>query len=322
MSGAEGPATRRFARLVASPKVRRLSPARLGIAALVSAGLLVLLVLLFSNGLESARAWLHRQPQYRVPFRAIRLDPPPPPWLRGGAPVFLDRIREAASRDSDSFSVLELSPRELKRIFGLDCWVEKVVRVEVSYPNQVEVRLAYRTPVAVPRFSPSLGFLLDRQGSILPAKDVDQEVLEPLIPIDGLDPPVDPHAGEVWKTGDAARGQLHEDGRAVKAAILADFLRAARHDATHSTGTPQILCIFAMKEEEFFVKCGEDIWVHWNHAPGDEEPGHATAKTKWSLLGEWFQKHEARALPRGHFLDFSKNEIVERVGRNDRADRS
>src|SRR5262245_9045435 len=43
---------------------------------------------LFYLSARAARSWLAAQPAYQVPFRAIELEPPPPPWYRGGASGF------------------------------------------------------------------------------------------------------------------------------------------------------------------------------------------------------------------------------------------
>src|SRR5262249_29680351 len=163
---------------------------------------------------------------------------------------------------------LDLPPKELKRVFELDCWVQNVVRVEVTHPSQVTVRLEYREPVAVPRTAPDLGFLLDRRGVFLPAREIDQELLDyPLIPIENLHPPFDPEPGKFWKTGDPARGPVQKDARAVRAASLAAFLRDARQKDAQAAGLPQIVSIYSMKESGLFIRFGEDIWVYWNQAP-------------------------------------------------------
>src|SRR5690348_18368455 len=46
--------------------------------------------------IRAAVAWLGEQPAYQIPFREIQLDPPPPPWYRGGREAFLEHVRHRA----------------------------------------------------------------------------------------------------------------------------------------------------------------------------------------------------------------------------------
>ena len=63
--GAATEATRRFARFVAAPRVRRLVLTRIGLAGFAAILTLAALGVL----LELATSWLKRQPDYRLAFR-------------------------------------------------------------------------------------------------------------------------------------------------------------------------------------------------------------------------------------------------------------
>src|SRR4051812_17098988 len=92
ISPPEGTHTRRFPRLLAPPLDRRPGHGRLALAGL--ALLLALAVVGFGVariGLLT-RGYVDAGPAYRLSYRGITLDPPPPPWLRGGSEAFLERI--------------------------------------------------------------------------------------------------------------------------------------------------------------------------------------------------------------------------------------
>src|SRR4051812_31740807 len=97
--------TRRFARFVPAPNVRRLALSRIGLAIGASAGILGLVVLVMSQGIHSAAGWLHRQPLYAL--ESITLDPPPPAWFRGGEGRFVARVGLGEAR-AQTGSVLDL----------------------------------------------------------------------------------------------------------------------------------------------------------------------------------------------------------------------
>lgn len=311
MSMGEGPATRRFARFVASPKVHRLAPTRLVLAILAASAGFLLLGLLISSFANSAQRWLNHQPQHQLAFREIELVPPPPPWYQGDTPVFLDRVREAAALKADSFPVLEVPPQELKRVFGLYCWVERVLRVEKRYPNRVIISLEYRKPVAIPESAS--GLLLDGNGVFLPVKDVERAALPTPIPIRASGKPYNPRPGEKWKQGDPEKGPVETKELAVKAARLAAFLQTARTAIKPDRSAPSVLLIHAKEEGGLWV-LWEKTWVHWHHAPGDEETGEPGADAKWTALGEWFGQHGAREVAFPEYLAFTRAGIEVRKG--------
>lgn len=315
MSTADGAATRRFARFVSSPQAQRFAPARL-LGAVVAASLTFLVLgLLISSVAGSARRWLEHRPQYQLPFREIELDPPPPPWYLGDRSIFLDRVHEAAALKADAFPVLEVAPEELKRVFGLYGWVERVVRVEKRYPNRVIVSLEYRKPEAIA--DKVKGFLLDRNGVFLPANEVDPAALAPPIPIVGLGEPHNPRAGESWKTGDPARGPLEANLRAARACKLAAFLQTLRSATKSEQKAPALLAIHVPGDGGFWV-LWEKTWIQWGPAPGDENAGERAADAKWTAIREWSQQHSLDEVLHPKYLAFTKTGIeVKRGGPRD-----
>jgi hypothetical protein len=223
-------------------------------------------------------------------------------------------VREASSLGSDTLSTLDLHPSELKRQFGLYCWVDKVLRVEQGYPNRAVVRLRYREPVAVPRHSALTSFLLDRAGVLLPMRDIDLEAVGGLIPIEGLDAPNSPHAGELLKTGDPTKGSVEPDRKAARGANLAAFLRAARESGSSADVTPAVDFIYVGRADGLYVKFVSTVWVFWNEAPGEEPPGRLTAEVKWAVLRDWFRRNGAKNLRDDDYLEFWRTGVVRRRG--------
>jgi hypothetical protein len=307
---AGGPAARRFARLVAAPSVRRLAPSRLALALLGMSAGFVVLALIFSNGLRSARHWLHGRPEYQARFSAIELDPAPPAWFAGGAAGFLERAREVVAPHRESFSVLDVPAQDLKRGFGLYCWVERVNRIAASHPNRLRVQLEYRTPVAVPYGFP--GVVLDRHGVVLPAKDVEPAYLERLIPIKIPKPTQEnaPPPGEVWKRVVEPGGRPRVDEGVVRAAALADFVLDARRT---ETGVP-VKCI-SIDGNRLWLMCTPEVWVRWCESAENGKSGRSEDSAKWAMLREWFQTRGARQVVDPDYLEVSKDGVVLKHGK-------
>ncbi|HMB02555.1 MAG TPA: hypothetical protein VKP69_02310, partial [Isosphaeraceae bacterium] len=307
-------APRRFARFVAVPRVRRLALTRIGLAGLAAVLTLAALVVL----LELATSWLKRQPDYRLAFREITLDPPPPSWYRGGAAAFLDRVRDG-DPSKQAVSVLGIDLEELQRGFRLYCWVERVVRVERSYPNRLVVHLEYRKPVAVARGKVVPGRakvepdrVIDKDGVILPKGDIDEEAVNRLISVVDLDPPFDPRPGRVWKSGDSSRGQERGDERVLAAAKLADFLETAQEREKTLPPALQLIAIHPIDKHTLFVQNGPSTIVLWGEAPGSEYPGQLSAEDKWAKLRDWVRANPNLQVESPYFLylRFTKGEFI------------
>jgi hypothetical protein len=283
--GTASEGTRGFARLVATPRARRRALTRLGLAALALGLTLAAVVTL----MDLAARWLRQQRDYLLPFREITLDPPPPPWYRGGARAFLDRVRKDDPA-KETISVLGVDFEELTRDFRLYCWVEKVLRVERGYPNRLVVHLRYRIPVAIGQESSGSFWVIDKDGVILPHQDVDEKLVDRLIQIVNLDPPFDPRPGQVWKSEKGASRPAEGDEHVLAAARLADFLKAMT-EREKPLSRPELLQFLHIQDHTLFVQYGPSTIVRWGEAPGAEAPGQLSATEKWTMLREWVEAH-------------------------------
>jgi hypothetical protein len=313
---------RRFARFVASPTERRLVLGRLALAVFAS-----VLGLLAAGGVgtvlwERMVDWLHSRPQYQTTFGAIRLEPPPPPWFRGGSRVFLDRVGRTAQRPDGPFSALDVSLPDLAREFLHYCWVKRVVKVERHPPNQLIVRLEYYVPVAWWSASTRRTdrVLVDEDGVILPDEDVEEDPSEPLIQLIGLDPPSEPRPGRLWKTSDDSESPGKANGRVLAAAKLAAYLRSAlRREPKPIPAALRPVAIQVIGEGDrsfVFVENAEKTMIYWAEPPTLETPGNRTAGQRWADLKDWVRRHpDDPPIQKPFYLDFSKDGVVVKRGR-------
>ncbi len=273
----------------------------LGIALIVAYGLA-----------QAAIGWLGDRPTYRLPFDQITLEPPPPSYIKLGRTGLLRQIREKAQAP-ESLSILNLDPADLAKWFALHSpWVEEVVRIERSYPNQLVVHLRYREPVAlVPLPFPARraeaqparsGIFLDRHAVVLPNLEIATEAARPLLQIEGLSGPLRTKEGVCvvpTGTGEAEHWP-------IAACRLAAFLKArmTEEESLAPGNRPDVIYV---KEHvgEFWVRTESRFWVLWGEAPGEEHAGRPKASEKWKQLLSWFVRsgHE----PRGEYdyLEFS-----------------
>jgi hypothetical protein len=314
---------RRFARFVTLPTERRLVLGRLAMALLAGTLGLVAVGGAGTIAWERMVRWLHGRPQYQTTFREIKLDPPPPSWFRGGAAVFLDRVRTTAQRPDEPFSALDLDLADLIREFRYYCWVKRVVKVERLPPNRIIVRLEYRSPVAwsAPLSKSNARLLLDEYGVMLPAEDVDEDRPGRLIQVIGLDPPFEPGPGLVWKKRDASQALGKADERVLATVKLAVFLRSKLEQEPTPVPPalrPVAIWVTTKQEKSFvFVQNAENTMILWAGKPGLETPGPQAADRRWGDLRDWFRFHSDHPpiqLP--SYLDFSKDGVVIREGRS------
>jgi hypothetical protein len=253
----------------------------------------------------AAVEWLGDQPAYEVPFRSIVLDPPPPPWYRGGSAEFLESVRRRA-RMPEKVPVLKLKPDELKQIFARSPWTEEVVRIGYP-PRGVSIALRYRRPVAVVVTADLKKYLVDGSAVILPPEELDVDLdrfakeqglarirgkglIEPAITEPGI--PWQPRAGVT----DLAPGNDLIPSAARLASFLVDKTRAIRRAGEQ---TLDITDINPMDRagRGLFIWDAESTCILWGQPPGEEEPASLTAEEKWAKLREWSRKEKARRIP-------------------------
>jgi len=286
-----GPLPRRFARLVPPPSGRRFPTDRLalaGLGGLVAAALLWVAVPTLARW---AVAYVRDHPTYRLTYRDITLDPPPPPWFRGGSAAFLDHVFGGPG-GGRSFSTLDTDLKRLGLAFRRDPWVVETLGAEVVGPNRVVVRLKYREPVAYVGDRPeSAEFLVDADAALLPPEGVSVEAARPLVRLYRFDPPAEPRWGEAWNRTDPGTGLATPEPRARAAARLAAFLRARILRDAKDDPAWRTVMIHRWLNRGTAVQVGDNLMFRW------QEPGNVPASqqlsddARWNLVRDWVRRH-------------------------------
>jgi hypothetical protein len=295
--------------------VRPVASGRVTLVLLAAVLLVVVSIYLGARVFRSAVDWLTDQAPYQVPFEKIQLIAAPPEWYRGGSSAFLKSVRRLAEPPA-TLPVLKLDPRTVKMAFLRNPWVEQVVRVSFP-PHGLSVELHYRKPVALVRTPASEEYLLDAKATILPLEDVDLDRLTRLrriITISGsnLVAPEDPHPGATWKPKGGIADVSPGNDRIAAAAKLASFL-LEKTRSLDSARFPalEIRRIFPTDPQNrgLFVWNGEETWILWGEAPGEEGRERPTAEDKWTALRHWScsQGPESRRIPPREYWEFSKD---------------
>ena len=272
--------------------------------------------------IRAAVAWLGDQPAYQLPFRDIQVDPPPPPWYRGGREAFLEDVRRRAKMP-ERFPLLGMTPDELKRVFKCSPWAEEV-RGIVYRPLGVTVRLAYRRPVALVEIPPNEKYLIDESAVILPRDVVDEDIerfakqhLMIKIKGKGLASPLLSEPGIEWKPRPGITDLAPGNGRIKSAAKLAGFLREKLRSLDRTTSPAlNFLYINPMDDETecerglFLWNDDEQIYVLWGDAPGEEKDKELSAEEKWARICAWGQSAKRRTLPDGYFWKIDRSGLV------------
>ena len=326
--------TRRFPRLLAPPAARRLSPTRL---ALTAVGILSLFISFSYLGyLAWARSigWLHQQPAYSVEFGEIVLDPPPPPWFRGGAEAFLKRLSREANHER--FSTLDVDLEKLRLKFQGDPLVGRVKKVELAGPRRIVVSLLYREPVAIPVFDAKVReeVAIDEEGALIALADVELDGRSPpllhgdttpFIWFKGLDPPFRQEMGKAWmKAADpsSAAGKASVavvDLRAAEAGELARFIRRKLIEDREIRKSVEHFVIHFFGRDEIFLQCGRlesAPMIRWRLPQGLPYSKSFTAKMtpaeKWEQVRAWLAKHPIKADGPSLDLVFSAKGLIPR----------
>ena len=269
----------------------RLDLRKVATVAMLALSLAAVLFYAGRHAIDSARAWLHAQPRYRLAFDRIELPEPPPDCFRGGTAAFLERVRRNA-KEPETLGLLDVDPERLRNAFKSFPWVREVGAIERP-PGGLVVHLSYRRPVATVAVAAAAQFVLDREGCILPIEDVDTAKMGRWIWIVGREltaPPRD-REGTIWKTAasDSPHGEALDRG-VVQAARLAGFFldpaREAEAESNPALRVRSITVTDAKLNFSLFVVTVPGVQIHWGRGPGDEAPGEPTAEGKWALLAE------------------------------------
>jgi hypothetical protein len=281
----------------------------------------ILAAYLGSLGIRFAVAWLGAQSAYQIPFRDIRLDPPPPTWYRGGTEAFLQDVRRRKGMP-ETVSLLRLEEDQLRVAFKCCPWTEDVGTITYR-PLGVTVQLDYHRPAALVEASSGRKYLvasLDGSAIILPQDDlaVDVETLVKqldLVRINGdhLADPHDPQPGLPWKPR-AGLADLHPgNSRIGDAARLAAFLvkkmgtlDLAREPHLHF----QYVNPMDPKGRGLFLYNIEGTIILWGAAPGREDLSGLDAEEKWSILAGWSRSGNVRSLPPGDYWAIQSGGLI------------
>jgi hypothetical protein len=266
---------------------------------------------------QALRSWLHAQTSFKVEFSAIELDPPPPPWIKSGRVGLLERVR-SQSGQPETFSLLDLDMEELKRAFALHSpWVKRVTRIERSPAggkrSAVRVSLDYREPVAAaqPLAKNLRPIVVDEDGAVLPAEDLDLAAAGRLIVILALAP------DRYWGGPDASEELLEPDPRVLRAARLAGFLKRHQNRKSALTGALPAWSIVAIDPTYLpglVAQTHDSTQVVWGEPPGAEDPGSPTAEQKWNFLSDWYERGSPPQVKWPDFLVFTRRGVQVRRG--------
>ncbi len=191
-------------------------------------------------------------------------------------------IVQAVYRDTAMQGVSLLDRQATTKIasaFSMHPWVRKVISVRKLPGGEIDVRLQYRTPVAMVHvYKPnqeddrSYFFPVDGDGILLPTSEfTTSETLEYLyIEVPG-----------VYTTNPV--GSTFGDGRVEAAASLAEYLSPFRDEIGIRSigvyGDPR-----QMEIPQLELVTPNDARIFWGSPPGVEQPGEATAKMKLKRL--------------------------------------
>jgi len=312
-SGFEPRPSRRFARLVGSPAVRKLSPRRLAWALLGSLGLLALVVVGGIRGVRGLTHWVAEQPENWIDFADIELQPGAPAFILSKSAGFLEKVKGEA-RLPDRLPILEIDPKELHTALRRNPWVEHVVKVEVMR-HRLIASLIYRKPVAVVSVAKHPLVLIDKDGVILPGDDIDwiekrprpriRGIPDPLPVILDVAAPISREPGIPYKSSDSrgiAGGVAPE---VLKAARLAEYLQNRPKMTPAGHPCPDFEAIYPSHVEDGLLLLDtRKNWVFWGTAPGAELPQNARADEKWRMLTDWIDRESQLRLSEDEFLRF------------------
>jgi hypothetical protein len=309
-----------FARIVdGRPADRRWAFGKVAAGAAVALSVVLLMFTGGARAVRSAVAWLHQRESYTLNFREITLVPEPPPWIKSGREGLLERVRSRAGRP-EQISVLEIDLKELANDFRRESpWVLDVDRVSRTYPNHLELRLAYRRPAAALRVGAGV-VILDRDGVVLPEDDVNRSAAPMIDLVRVLPPNLDPSSlealpGKLFRARSADPEHSDADAEVVSdAARLAGFFvdrDAAGPDARAKVGVNAI----HWTARRFFVETTTTTMILWGQAPGAEPPGDPKAGEKWEMLVNWAESHTLAGVQNPAYLAFEQNRVVVKTGR-------
>ena len=298
-------------------------------AAMAALGVLAVCLSVVSGLPTSLRAWVHDRPEYRLDPDEVRLDPPPPPWLRRGPEILFKDVASILG-GAESASSLDLDLGAIASVLKKIPWVEEIISVRRRYPAGITVAIAYRRPVAFTMVkevdteghSRTITYFIDARGVILdripPGDNVDPKALPELIELAYLKAPAIEEPGNSWSRPGAGDDLPAPDEAALEAAALAEFLldRAAEDGwpVTPDGRTrcrPVAISLGGDEEEQrknILVRIDGDqetIWILWSEDPSQALRAGPDAMKKWRIFQDWVGRGGLSKDPDGDYLRFS-----------------
>ena len=297
-------------------------------AAVAALGVLVLCLIVVSGLPTRLRAWVHDRPEYRLDADEIRLDPPPPLWLRHAHDRLIEPLSSILGAGGPA-SALDLDLGAIASVLKKVPWVEEVRSIRRRYPAGINVAIAYRRPVAlwtleepdphgVPR---TITFFIDARGVILdripPGDDVDPKALPELIELSNLKAPAIEEPGTSWSRPGAGDGTPVPDEAAMASAALAEFLldRAAEEgwpvtpDGRTRCRPVSITPGNGKDERNLFVSLeginNLEVWILWSEDPGRSPGFGPDDRKRWRIFREWVGGGGPSKAPAGAYLRFT-----------------
>lgn len=298
----------------APPPHRLLSRRRLiRVSGLGLACLVAVVGLIWAWG--ATHRWLVRLEPYQCRFQDLRLDPPPPPWIKAGTEGLLASIRQRAGLP-EVIETQAIDPRVLRRAFANHSpWILEVGRIRRTYPNQLTLELKYREPVLEVRDTASGGArriaLLDAEAVVLPADETDLAAAGPLIRVETANPPRGLRVGLAWPVPADAPDLTRPDPAMAEVAQLAAFLK--NRNPTRPPSVPSIKVIQRFPGVGLCLEAEGRRIIRWREPEGPPPAKRLTDEQQWELLSVWSEQNSWPAYP--SYLYFVGGELLVRKPR-------
>ncbi len=239
---------------------------------------LLLLALIPVFGAMAPVVWknwpdLDKREVYRLKAADVRITAPPRPVPSN----LVERAVGTAALDAE-FSVLDhsLLPR-LADAFSKEPWVKAVVQLRKGLPAHIDVKLVYRTPVAMIDVKQGV-YPVDAEGVLLPPEDFSTAESRRYPLVTGVTSLPAGSPGTAW-------GETTVVGAAKVAAAL-----AADWDALGLTSIQAPLPMsanVALDDLTFELKARNGSTVVWGRPPGTGHPGELTVEQKLGRLKQY-----------------------------------
>lgn len=255
---------------------RRWRPPALLLAATIAAALLI----------PAARRFLPDvadRAEYLVTPAHITLSPPPH-WIP--ADILQQAVDKAAT--SGRLSLLDDSLTEkIAAAFHTHPWVERVLRVQKSWPTRVHVELLWRRPVAMVACIDGF-YPIDANGVLLPSRDFAPADLDRYPIIENIASVPLGRVGESW--GDPVVEH--------SAALAAEFLNSDDPNTNWwhifrlaAIVAPRRTTLNAPVDElEFQLRTSGGSTILWGRGPDSLHPGELSTERKLERLAEFTER--------------------------------